>query len=807
MTIDIPELTQAGFHLVGDEVHDEDGNRVLDSDKYDGKTVVTSEKPACPFCEGEWGIYCADCGEDYLACVCDPDTEDAITFWCVGCDDTFEWDPNYQLDEELWDDELEATVVDVVTTTDAKGCICDPPKMFACGICNVQRDSETAPWRTFIDESSLVKLQDADKDVATCTCEPEPKYYCAKCGVSRKTPQGPWVSLSPAQKGTITNAKTTEAAKKAADAKKATTTTKTTTSYGYAGYGYGGWSKCRHYGVVLEFPNGVKVYPSSMNNTRTAEAPAPDFGLYLDWGWKPEWRAEFIAWPDFNLPKNDEAAVDAILEAYERAQKGWRVEIGCIGGHGRTGTALACMGVLAGLTPKEAIRYVRKNYCTETLENDKQEWWVEWFDAYVNLKPLPEKPVFNEKPVFKSSYSTTTTGKTTTVTGSSCSVQEHYKMWYNGATECSVKKKDCGFWNTDRKRFEKNDIPQTCLDLNAELDAAKKVPMVCTDGYMVPKPPLGQEHKPSKKKGGGCQCDYCRYTVRHGAFLDKMEKPDSIFIACKDGQVVPVRIDNVKFKPLPPSGEGGRDGVRFGEYVWRDEYGWVWNKLNEGTETEQDEAVDRLADAIEPNDEKTDKPNAFFPPDDDDYLANRPVIARDTQEPEELVHPEFLRRVQVGLRSKLHGTEPSTIEIREALRSYDTEQWRDIMDRAKKADTSGPGRNGLPQEHIAVVGVPKARLPYYCVTCKDWSTHRSQEHIAVVGVPKAPTSNGTKIFCLGCQQFVTDHRTATCPVDKDLREYIASEDAKITAKEKRERKKKLNKRTKGGKKRAKRSGS
>lgn len=804
MTVNLSELHEAGMHLVGDPEflnEDADGNRVLSSDDndFDPTPIVTTEKPFCPTCDTEYGIYCAECGEDYLACMCDPDSSPTIEFWCVGCDNTFRWDPNYIVDESLWADELDDVVVELVADpeTTHPGCICEPQKAFVCGICNAQRDTPDGAWRTFIEDSQIVSvLQDGDDSdesdeqnnkpaVPTCDCTPQPKYYCALHGVSRRTPESPWQSLSGSQLGQLANAKKTGEAQKATEAKKTTAPAKkATTSSGFSTGYYGGYyGKCRHYGVKLTFPSGVSVLPSSMNNTRDAQAPAPDFGLYLDWGWKPAWRAEFIAWPDFGLPTNYEAAVDAIIDMYERAKKGWRVEVGCIGGHGRTGTALACMGVLDGMEPKAAIKYVRSEYCIETLENAKQEWWVEWFDAYVNLKPLPEMPKYT------SSHSTTTYKSTTGATsGTICTLKEHYVIWYKGGKSCSKGTK-CSYWSKDTERFEKGDIPDACRELDAELEASiKVVPLVVREGYFIPKPSRDAQHTPAAKQG--CKCDFCRYTVRHGAFLDKVEKPTQIHIACKGGEIVPVSIDNTKFRPMPPSADGGHEGVRHGEYVWYDQYGWVWTKLNEGSTSEKDAAVERLADAIEPD---ADDDNDVDP-------TKQPTLSKSAQEPEELVSSETLRLVTVGLRSKLHGVEPGTYDIRKALVEYDAEQWRDLMDRAKKAD----------DWNATVERCGESKTQYYCLTCKDWSDHSTVKHIDAqtevdtaqkatdeandLVVAETPeVAETTAVFCFSCRAAVYDHTSETCPRLVEVSD--------VSDDEKRNRKKKLNKRTKGGKKR------
>jgi protein-tyrosine phosphatase len=59
-----------------------------------------------------------------------------------------------------------------------------------------------------------------------------------------------------------------------------------------------------------------------------------------------------------------------------RARSGEAVEIGCLGGHGRTGTALACLAVLAGTPPDDAVAWVRATYCEKAVETDAQEQLV-----------------------------------------------------------------------------------------------------------------------------------------------------------------------------------------------------------------------------------------------------------------------------------------------------------------------------------------------------------------------------------------------------------------------------------------------
>jgi hypothetical protein len=103
---------------------------------------------------------------------------------------------------------------------------------------------------------------------------------------------------------------------------------------------------------------------------------APTFGLYLDERWSPPWSHVHVDWPDFGLPPDTEALRAALQDVLHRARRNERVELGCWGGHGRTGTALACLAVLAGTPASEAVAWVRENYCEHAVETPAQEAFV-----------------------------------------------------------------------------------------------------------------------------------------------------------------------------------------------------------------------------------------------------------------------------------------------------------------------------------------------------------------------------------------------------------------------------------------------
>lgn len=149
------------------------------------------------------------------------------------------------------------------------------------------------------------------------------------------------------------------------------------------------------------------VWASSYHLNRSA--PLPDLMI----GLTPSWFGEFsyisvsgnltapetlcdtimLDWMDGGVP-DMKSLFWTLAKAKERIEQGKRVEIGCLGGHGRTGTLLAILvGQIEKVDAKTAILAVRKRYCKEVVETTQQaelvyhalgessgdlwEWWVE----------------------------------------------------------------------------------------------------------------------------------------------------------------------------------------------------------------------------------------------------------------------------------------------------------------------------------------------------------------------------------------------------------------------------------------------
>ncbi|MDQ6657770.1 MAG: protein phosphatase [Actinomycetota bacterium] len=132
---------------------------------------------------------------------------------------------------------------------------------------------------------------------------------------------------------------------------------------------------------VLTLPSGRRVRGRSLRAGLNAGLQ-PEFGVYL-LGEDPgsmAWPSRWLRWSDFRLPVDGEDADAAISEAWRRAVDE-RVEIACAGGRGRTGTALACMAVLDGVPPRDAVAFVRSGYHPRAVETPWQRWYVRRFRA------------------------------------------------------------------------------------------------------------------------------------------------------------------------------------------------------------------------------------------------------------------------------------------------------------------------------------------------------------------------------------------------------------------------------------------
>ena len=143
---------------------------------------------------------------------------------------------------------------------------------------------------------------------------------------------------------------------------------------------------CAHNRTPFSF-NEHTIYLSGSSDRQTpVQGPDPTVAIYLDVTWlkgkvlsnggmkKPEGEPHivYLNWPDYGVVEVQRLMCIARW-ALEQLEAGHTLEVGCVGGHGRTGTFVAGMMVVTGFHPDDAIKEVRTNYCPNAVESKPQE--------------------------------------------------------------------------------------------------------------------------------------------------------------------------------------------------------------------------------------------------------------------------------------------------------------------------------------------------------------------------------------------------------------------------------------------------
>ncbi len=370
--------------------------------------------------------------------------------WDVITSKTMEWPPfNYTIDgvSRVFNEET-------CEWENAKlGCHCEPPEATVCNRCGVWREKPRGEgtWHEQQWKASIIRQEDV---CCRCPDKLHSDWNCSKCEVKRMpSPTGIEPAASPMMRWTDDM--------KRKDKKKGGVTA-------WSGFGTTGgkstgpktvYVQCRHKGRELVFPNGQKIYGSSCHSD-APEGYVPDFGFYLDscWFMQAKQLGIIVPWQDMGLPRIDRDHVDAAVTlACTMIERGDTIEVGCIGGHGRTGTFLALIALRNGVkTPEEAIKYVREHYCEKAIESDTQEWYVEAWYAIDNDLPIPEKP--QPKPLGKA-YA---------------GVENSYKK---NANLLTVKKCDMKTWYCPECNADVDDDAETCYWCSAKFTNAGILPV------------------------------------------------------------------------------------------------------------------------------------------------------------------------------------------------------------------------------------------------------------------------------------------------------------------------------------------
>ncbi len=81
-----------------------------------------------------------------------------------------------------------------------------------------------------------------------------------------------------------------------------------------------------------------------------------------------------LDWPDMGVVALPRRFWEELVAHLTKTQG--KMLVFCVGGHGRTGTALACLMVVCGWTSEDAIAWIRANYCRRAIETREQERYI-----------------------------------------------------------------------------------------------------------------------------------------------------------------------------------------------------------------------------------------------------------------------------------------------------------------------------------------------------------------------------------------------------------------------------------------------
>jgi hypothetical protein len=149
---------------------------------------------------------------------------------------------------------------------------------------------------------------------------------------------------------------------------------------------------CSHFRVPIQVDGGYMLASSQRDWQADGKSTfSPTAGVYLDSSWirrlgivghaintNAGFPALLVDWPDMGVPKLNylRTAVDW-TKWY--LKQGGKVEVACIGGHGRTGTFLAVLLREYGFSAHDAVEVVRKAVCSNCIETQKQiDLIVKW---------------------------------------------------------------------------------------------------------------------------------------------------------------------------------------------------------------------------------------------------------------------------------------------------------------------------------------------------------------------------------------------------------------------------------------------
>lgn len=153
-----------------------------------------------------------------------------------------------------------------------------------------------------------------------------------------------------------------------------------------------GWTPCHQSHPALKIPVGDKVYEIYGGSCIHPKINDMDVFIGLDSGMAKTSRAypwyegtEFLFHiQDMQVPKDVEEFKKLLNYLKESLEAGKKVFVGCIGGHGRTGTVFSALVKLMS-NIEDSTTYVRENYCKKVVESQTQ---VDWLHTHFGIKKV-----------------------------------------------------------------------------------------------------------------------------------------------------------------------------------------------------------------------------------------------------------------------------------------------------------------------------------------------------------------------------------------------------------------------------------
>lgn len=139
------------------------------------------------------------------------------------------------------------------------------------------------------------------------------------------------------------------------------------------------------YALVLNLTGFTYGYRDLVTATAAAQRLIPKFYRHVAANPTPKHPVVTIDWPDGGIPDFTKADWIRLLQDLSKI-KG-KVLVHCMGGHGRTGTALAALLFLSQAVKGDTAKWVREYFCEKVIESESQITYLKSLGIPVKIEP------------------------------------------------------------------------------------------------------------------------------------------------------------------------------------------------------------------------------------------------------------------------------------------------------------------------------------------------------------------------------------------------------------------------------------